>query len=79
MLKDSQTQSNSRTHGSSIQFLKSSLSLNRIITLSFNNGENLSINAFSNYKTSLPIQYCFAIVIKALIQKSLTWLLLSES
>lgn len=79
MLKDSQTQSNSGTHGSSIQFLKSSLSLNGIIMLSLNNCENSSINAFSNYETSLPIQYRFAIAIKALIQKSLMWLLLSES
>lgn len=68
-------QSNSWTHGYSVQFLKSSLNLN-------NNAfpqhyANSSTYAFSNYKAPLPIQYCFAVGIKILIQKSLMWLLFS--
>lgn len=46
-----------------------------MIMLSLNNYANSSIYAFSNYEMPLPIQYCFALVIKTLKPKSLIWLL----
>lgn len=61
--------SNSRTQGYSVQFVKSSLNLNRIIMFSLNNCVNSSLYEFSNYDTPSLIQYCFAVMIKALTPK----------